>query len=116
MENKFQIQKVPKPGYELNMLEVSTPVSAAELRSLARGRLNLAIESVGVPERRLVGPVRQKAACEVYQTPLQAERPVGGIVPEGLAMVYIDRDGSLVYDIQVILFFLFLLLILKDAP
>lgn len=97
----FQIQSVPKPGYEMNVLEVSTPVSAAELRSLSRGRLLLAVEELGTVERRIVGAVRQKAACEVYHACLVAERAPASPAPEGLALIYIDKEGSLVYDIQV---------------
>ncbi|XP_013164867.1 PREDICTED: dorsal-ventral patterning protein Sog [Papilio xuthus] len=96
-----EIQKVPKPGYEMNILEVSTPVSAAELRSLSRGRLLLAVQEVGTVERRIVGAVRQKAACEVYHACLVAERAPASPAPEGLALIYIDKEGSLVYDIQV---------------
>ncbi|XP_041978998.1 dorsal-ventral patterning protein Sog isoform X2 [Aricia agestis] len=96
-----ETQKITKPGYELNVLEVSTPVSAAELRSLARGRLLLSVEASGVPERRISGAVRQRAACEVFHAPLMAERPPASAVPEGMAMIYIDKEGSLVYDIQV---------------
>lgn len=92
---------MPKPSYEINVLEVSTPVSAAELRSLARGRLLLTVESVGSPERRINGYVRQRAACEVFHASLIAERPPASPTPEGLALLYIDKDGSLVYDIQV---------------
>lgn len=86
------------------MLEVSTPVTAAELRSLARGRLFLAIESVGTPERRIVGSVRQKAACELFHSPLVAERVPATPAPEGFALIYIDKEGSLVYDIQVCIY------------
>lgn len=97
----FQVQRVSKPHYDFNVLEVSTPVSAAELRSLARGRLLLTVEAVGTPERRIVGSVRQKAACEVYNAPLVSERLPATPAPEGLALLYIDKEGSLVYDIQV---------------
>ncbi|XP_030040893.1 dorsal-ventral patterning protein Sog isoform X1 [Manduca sexta] len=93
-------QRVNKPNYDFNVLEVSTPVSAAELRSLARGRLLLTVEAVDTPERRLVGSVRQKAACEVYHAPLVSERAPASPAPEGLALIYIDKEGSLVYDIQ----------------
>lgn len=92
---------MPKPGYDYNVMEVSTPVTTAELRSLARGRLVLTVESVSAPLRRLTGPVKQKAACEVYHAPLLTERISAAPIPEGLAVLYIDRDGSLVYDIQV---------------
>lgn len=85
----------------MNILEVATPVSAAELRSLARGRLLLAVEAVGAPERRISGSVRQRAACEVFHSPLLAERAPAALAPEGLAVLYIDKEGSLVYDIQV---------------
>lgn len=85
----------------MNVLEVSTPVTAAELRSLSRGRLVLAIEAIGTVERRISGSVRQRAACEVFHAPLIAERPSADVTPEGLALLYIDKDGSLVYDIQV---------------
>jgi chordin len=97
----FQIQKVPKPSYEINVLEVSTPVSSAELRSLSRGRLILTIESVGNPERRITGVIGQRATCEVFHASLIAERPPASPAPEGLALIYIDKEGSLVYDIQV---------------
>lgn len=100
----FQVQKVNKPHYDFNVLEVSTPVSAAELRSLARGRLSLSVEAVNSPERRIVGSVRQKAACELYNAPLVAERLPATPAPEGLALLYIDKEGSLVYDIQVIIY------------
>lgn len=96
-----QVQRVSKPHYDFNVLEVSTPVTAAELRSLARGRLFLTVEAVGTPERRIVGSVRQKAACELYNAPLVAERLPATPAPEGLALLYIDKEGSLVYDIQV---------------
>ncbi|GBP23181.1 Dorsal-ventral patterning protein Sog [Eumeta japonica] len=96
-----EMQNVVKPGFEMNILEVSTPVSAAELRSLSRGRLVLTVEAVGLSERRITGQVKQRASCEVYHAPLLAERPPAASAPEGLALLYIDRDGSLVYDIQV---------------
>ncbi|XP_032516989.2 dorsal-ventral patterning protein Sog isoform X1 [Danaus plexippus] len=96
-----EVQKISKPGYELNVLEVSTPVSAAELRSLSRGRLLLSVEAMGTPDRRISGIVRQRAACEVFHAPLIAERLPAALIPQGLALVYIDKDGSLVYDIQV---------------
>ncbi|XP_053609140.1 dorsal-ventral patterning protein Sog [Plodia interpunctella] len=95
-----EVQKVNKPNYELNVLEVSTPVSAAELRSLSRGRLQLSVEDLNTPERRISGKIRQRAACEVYHAPLVTERLPATIIPEGLAMLYIDKEGSLVYDIQ----------------
>lgn len=87
----------------MNVLEVSTPVSAAELRSLSRGRLILSLEAIGTPIRRIIGFVGQRAACEVYQAPLLAERPPASPAPEGLSYLYIDREGSLVYDIVVCL-------------
>ncbi|CAG4956546.1 unnamed protein product [Colias eurytheme] len=96
-----EIQKMNKPSYEFNVIEVSTPVSAAELRSLARGRLLLSVESLNSPERRISGAVRQRAACEVFHAPLIAERLPAAPVPEGLALLYIDKEGSLVYDIQI---------------
>ncbi|KAL4715900.1 hypothetical protein ACJJTC_013200 [Scirpophaga incertulas] len=95
------IQKVAKPSYDINVLEVSTPVSSADLRSLSRGRLSLTIESMGNPERKIIGNVRQRAACEVFHASLIAERPPASPAAEGLALIYIDKDGSLVYDIQV---------------
>lgn len=95
-----QVQRVSKPHYDFNVLEVSTPVSAAEIRSLARGRLLLTVEAVGTPERRIVGSVRQKAACEVFHAPFVAERVPATAAPEGLALIYIDKEGSLVYEIQ----------------
>lgn len=95
-----QVQRVAKPNYDFNLLEVSTPISAAELRSLARGRLLLGIESVENPQRRISGSVRQKGTCELFHAPLVAERTPAAPSPEGLALVYIDKEGSLVYDIQ----------------
>lgn len=85
----------------MNILEMTTPVSAAELRSLARGGLKLLVEAVGTPSKRISGIIGQRAACEVYQAPLLTERPPASPAPEGLALLYINKEGSLVYDIQV---------------
>lgn len=57
-----------KPAHELNVVEVQTAVSSAELRLLTRGRLVVSIASKKKPtELRLEGKVMTRATCEIFQ-------------------------------------------------
>jgi hypothetical protein len=59
---------VEKPAHELNIVEVQTAVSNAELRLLTRGKLVLSIASKKKPtELRLEGKVITRATCEIFQ-------------------------------------------------
>lgn len=89
----------------MNLVEISSPVAAADLRLLTRGRLMLSISSSSRPESlRLSGNVITKAACELFQTPLSSTASDKTANPNGvsgLAWLYLNNEGSLVYNIQV---------------
>lgn len=101
----LQIKRIEKPAHELNIIEVSSPVSAADLRLLTRGRLVLSISSVNRPEAlRLSGAVITRATCELFQTSLtssNSEKDFTLTHPSGLAWMYMNSEGALVYHIQV---------------
>jgi len=59
---------VEKPAHELNVVEVQTAVSSAELRLLMRGKLVVSIASKKTPtELKLEGKVMTRATCEIFQ-------------------------------------------------
>jgi chordin len=98
-----EVVRVKKPHYELNMIEVRSPVTSADLRLLTRGRLLLTVSSVSKPEAlRLSGSVMTKVTCELFQTTLASSpsdhNPHG---TSGLAWLYLNNEGSLVYHVQI---------------
>lgn len=99
----LQIKRVEKPVHELNIIEVSSPVTPADLRLLTRGRLVLTISSVNRPESlRLSGAVVTRATCELFQTTLTAASGTENHLspPSGLAWMFMNNEGALVYHIQ----------------
>uniref|UniRef100_A0A3F2Z213 Short gastrulation n=1 Tax=Anopheles quadriannulatus TaxID=34691 RepID=A0A3F2Z213_ANOQN len=95
------VQRVRKPAHDINVLEVSSPVSVSDLRLLTRGKLTLTVESRRHPELlRLQGPVRGRVACEVFQTLLTSHGADARSDASGLAWMYQNRDGALVYHVQ----------------
>ncbi|XP_053657899.1 dorsal-ventral patterning protein Sog [Anopheles marshallii] len=95
------VQRVRKPAHDINVLEVSSPVSVSDLRLLTRGKLTLTVESRRNPDLlRLHGPVRGRVACEVFQTLLSSHGVDVRSDASGLAWMYQNREGSLVYHVQ----------------
>ncbi|CAG9819155.1 unnamed protein product [Phaedon cochleariae] len=93
--------RVYKPATDLNLLELSSPVSQADLRSLSRGRVFLTVSSVSKPEAlSLSGSVITKVTCEIFQTTLSSEKDSQDGFP-GLAWMYLNNQGSLIYNIQI---------------
>lgn len=92
---------VKKINYDYNVFELSSPVSTHDLRLLTRGKLNLIVESRKRPnEIRIQGPVITRASCEIYQTVLAPTSTESKTKSSGLAWVYMNRDGQLVYNIR----------------
>ena len=93
------VQKVRKPAHDINVIEISSPVSVYDLRLLTRGKLTLIIESKRKPESlRIQGNIITRATCEVFQTLLNTHNyETEG---NGLAWLYLNREGSLVYNVQ----------------
>lgn len=99
----LQVKKVKKPAHELNIIEVSSPVSASALRLLSRGRLVLSVSSVHRPEAlRLSGAVITRATCELFQSSLTSnvDRDLSK-TPAGLAWLFMNSEGALVYSVRV---------------
>uniref|UniRef100_A0A182TCJ8 VWFC domain-containing protein n=1 Tax=Anopheles maculatus TaxID=74869 RepID=A0A182TCJ8_9DIPT len=95
------VQRVRKPAHDINVLEVSSPVSVSDLRLLTRGKLTLTVESRRNPDMlRLQGPVRGRVACEVFQTLLSSHGVDVRSDASGLAWMYQNREGALVYHVQ----------------
>lgn len=90
-----------KPAHELNIIEVSSPVSASALRLLTRGRLVLSVSSVHQSEKlRLSGAVITRATCELFQSTLSSSEREP-VPPSGFAWLFLNSDGALVYSVRV---------------
>ncbi|KAJ8918575.1 hypothetical protein NQ315_013080, partial [Exocentrus adspersus] len=97
--------RVHKPATDLNLVELSSPVTPAQLRQLIRGRLLLTISSASKPEAlRLSGNVITKATCELFQTTLassSSSQDSNSYGTSGMAWMYLNNQGSLVYSVQI---------------
>lgn len=95
------IQRVKKPNHDINVIEISSPVSVYDLRMLTRGKLQIVVESRKKPDAlRIQGNVVTRVACELFQTLLSSHNPESKTRSNGLAWLYLNKDGSLVYNIQ----------------
>lgn len=91
---------VRKPNYDYNFIEYSSVVSAQDIRLLTRGKLNLIVQSRKHPNVRIQGPIKTRATCEIYQTVLAPTSTESKTRTSGVAWAFIDRNGSLVYNIS----------------
>jgi chordin len=95
------MQRVKKPNHDINVIEVSSPVSVYDLRMLTRGKLQIIVESRTNPEAlRIQGNVVTRVSCELFQTLLSSHNPESKTKSNGMAWLYMNKDGSLVYNIH----------------
>lgn len=95
------MQRVKKPNHDINVIEVVSPVSVYDLRMLTRGKLQIIVESRKNPEAlRIQGNVVTRVSCELFQTLLSSHNPESKTKSNGMAWLYMNKDGSLVYNIQ----------------
>ncbi|XP_055384862.1 dorsal-ventral patterning protein Sog [Condylostylus longicornis] len=98
-----EIQKIKKPSPEINILEISSPISIQNLRLLGRGKLILTVESRKYLNLKIQGHIITRATCELFQTLLTPSNQNSNSIVRtnsGLAWVYLNTDGSLAYNIQ----------------
>ncbi|XP_065366073.1 dorsal-ventral patterning protein Sog [Calliphora vicina] len=95
-----EIQKVRKPSSEVNVLEISSPISIQNLRLMSRGKLLLTIESKKNPNLRIQGHIVTRTTCEIFQTLLAPHNAESKARSSGLAWVFLNTDGSLSYNIE----------------
>ncbi|ALC48636.1 sog [Drosophila busckii] len=96
-----EMPRVRKPSAEVNVLEISSPISIQNLRLMSRGKLLLSVESKKYPQLRIQGHIVTRASCEIFQT-LLAPAATAAVEQRssGLAWVYLNTDGSLAYNIE----------------
>lgn len=95
-----EIVRVKKPLHDINVIEVSSPVSTYDLRMLMRGKLTITVESKKNPQAlRIQGPVVTRVTCELFQTLLSSHKPDAPTKSNGLAWLYLNKEGSLIYNI-----------------
>lgn len=96
---------VAKPALELNVVEISSPISQSDLRLLTRGKLVLSVSSISKQHTlKLSGTVMTKATCELFQTPLSSfgtDKDVNKFGTSGLAWFFLNNEGFLVYNVQI---------------
>ncbi|XP_017050859.1 dorsal-ventral patterning protein Sog [Drosophila ficusphila] len=95
-----EIPRVRKPSAEINVLELSSPISIQNLRLMSRGKLLLIVESKKYPNLRIQGHIVTRASCEIFQTLLAPHSAESATKSSGLAWVYLNTDGSLAYNIE----------------
>ncbi|XP_037939722.1 dorsal-ventral patterning protein Sog-like [Teleopsis dalmanni] len=95
-----EVQKVRKPSTEINVLEISSPISIQNLRLMSRGKLLLTIESKKNPNLRIQGHILTRTTCELFQTLLTPHNGESKTKSSGLAWVFLNTDGSLSYNIE----------------
>lgn len=95
--------KVIKPAHELNLIEISSPLSPSDLRQLTRGRIVLSVTSVSQPHAmHLTGKLITKATCELFQTTLSStSASINPYGTSGLAWLYLNHEGALVFKVQI---------------
>lgn len=92
---------VRKPLHEQNVIEFSSPVSIHDLRMLTRGKLLLTVESRKRPKLlRLQGAISTRVSCEIFETILGPSSPESKTRSSGMAWMFLNRDGSLVYKVH----------------
>lgn len=91
---------VKKPAHDYNVIEFSSPVTTHDLRLLTRGKLLLTVESRKRPALRIQGNILTRVACELFQTLLASGSSESKTKSSGLAWLYLNREGSLVYNIH----------------
>lgn len=95
------IVSVKKPAVDYNVVQFSTPVSTHDLRLLTRGKLTLTLESRKRPNvLRIQGPVVTRVSCELFQTLLVPSTAESQTKSSGLAWMYLNREGTLMYNIH----------------
>ncbi|XP_016986770.1 dorsal-ventral patterning protein Sog [Drosophila rhopaloa] len=95
-----EVPRVRKPSAEINVLELSSPISIQNLRLMSRGKLLLTVESKKYPQLRIQGHIVTRASCEIFQTLLAPHSSESATKSSGLAWVYLNTDGSLAYNIE----------------
>jgi len=100
----------------LNTLEMRSAVKNADLKLLARSKLQLSVYSKHHPEYRLQGEVTVRVSCDIFQAPLSsaeaddaysmdpAELPSphpSATTASGVTWMYLGKDGSLLYNVRV---------------
>lgn len=95
-----EFQKVRKPSAEINVLEISSPISIPMLRLMSRGKMLLTIESKKNPHLRIQGSIITRTTCELFQTLLTPHNVDSKTKSSGLAWVFLNTDGSLSYNIE----------------
>ncbi|KAM8721053.1 hypothetical protein ACLKA7_006999 [Drosophila subpalustris] len=98
-----EVPRVRKPSAEINILELSSPISIQNLRLMSRGKLLITVESKKYPQLRIQGHIVTRASCEIFQTLLAPSHGSGESSvtrSSGLAWVYLNTDGSLAYNIE----------------
>lgn len=93
-------QRIKDPDPYVNVLEISSPVSTHDLRLLSRGKLVLTIESRKNPALKIQGHIVTRVVCELFQTLLTPSNIGSNTTTSGLAWMYLNREGSLIYNIQ----------------
>lgn len=94
-----EVVRVPKPASDYNVFEFSAPITQPNLKLLTRGKLALIVEARNQTALRIQGAISSRVACEHFQTLLGPPNGESKTKSSGLAWIYLNRDGALVYNI-----------------
>lgn len=98
MSNQSFVLEKPAPDY--NEVQFTANISMYDLRQLAAGKLYVIVESKRNRKLRIRGPVKTRVSCEHFQNVLTAEPGDRSARSSGLAWMYVNGNGDLVYNVQ----------------
>lgn len=88
---------IEKPALDYNRVVFSSLMSTQAMRMMSNGRIAIVIESARNRNLRLRGNITTRCACELFQNVLHPLRSDRKQRSSGLAWMYVNRRGDLIY-------------------
>ncbi|XP_046678316.1 dorsal-ventral patterning protein Sog isoform X2 [Homalodisca vitripennis] len=93
-----EMARVEKPSSDINVIEVRSAVSNADLNQMSKQRLSVTLSTKA--GQSMSGLVRTRTTCELFHTPLSSPPDNNDKKTSGMAWMYIDKNGALKYHVR----------------
>lgn len=85
---------------DLSSIEIRTVLDPVEMDALGRGEMTVRVHPTEHPDRVLTGRLVPRFSCDILDCVLVGRGAATDPVLRGLAFLYFNRHGSLVYTIR----------------